>query len=490
MYPFSKRFLLRFISLALKDPYGIRTVSLLDPALIPGDAQRLVVYALQQCARTSDGRITSIAADQAIWSRYCTGAFTRELCDEARQLLARAVETEPISRDEAKPVLVDALLHTGIGFALDTALRLYANRDYEKVESVVNDAFTKARSLEMTDLGFRLSTDLHRRLDRVRSGATRVERLPFGIPAVDTRLKGGLGRGCLGCILGQQKIGKSAALCWVAQTSILAGLNVVYVTVELSQDQVQSRIEAGLTGMLVDDIENGGDWIADQLAIELPKVVKGDYIVKWFPSRSLTIEALGMYLNDLKDSLDFKPDVLIVDYVDDMAMPKGEHYQAVGDLYAGIRALGHPDRHNCAVWTASQIKTSAIDHEYIRLWDAAESYLKGALIDLMLAICCTDDEAKAGAFRLYLVASRWAGGGKGVEDELGTYYTDYEHGRMFLHEGSRFTGSFTPVDRLGLAKLFDDISSERSVNETNGMMRLEFGKTAFDTILQQRKKDQ
>ena len=82
--------------------------------------------------------------------------------------------------------------------------------------------------------------------------------------------------------------------------------------------------------------------------------------------------------------------------------------------------------------------------------------MKGAEVDLMLAICCTSEEWKSNMIRIYLATSRFAGGGRGELDDYGPYYTDYSCGRLLQYTGSRFGPSFRPVmgDRLNLEQMF------------------------------------
>jgi len=443
---------------------------------MPTDPSMVLLAAAKQ-AGEAIGKVPSVmAVDQMLWQRFHSGAFKEKVLNEARSLLKDAVGKEAVSRDEAYPVLRDALLNANIGQALDTGLNLYRKREYDQIKQAMDTAFDDVRLLETGDAGFRASLHMEQRIQDIRDGKGAVDRLPFGITKVDKRLKGGLGRGELGCILAGQKIGKSMILCWVAQTAIMYGLNLCYITVELPKENVITRIEAGITGMLIDEIEEGGLEVADRLAEKLKPLIKADYVVKQFPGKSLTVDGLRAYLEDLRNIWNWQPDVLIIDYADEMAMPKGERYQGIGDVYSGIRALGNAENFNCAVWTASQIKTSAIDHEYIRLWDAAESYLKGALIDLMLAVCCTEDELHAHSFRLYLASSRYAGGGRGEEDELGSYYLDYEHGRMFAYKGNRFDGLYRTGSRINVEKMFGD--SNGGVEQQRCFNR--FGASRFD----------
>lgn len=476
-YPFSKAFLKQLIALVLKDSgYGLRVIRSLDPALIPGETNQILFSALKQGSEV--GTVpTRTVVEQLLWQKYQSGAFKRDILNQAVGLLRESVEIGAVSRNEAYPILKDALLQANIGSALDESLNKFKKREYDEIKDIVNLAYDNIRLLELGDPGYRASLHIDQRIAQIRSGIAKVERLPFGLPDLDIRLKGGLGRGELGCILAGQKIGKSMVLVWIAQTCLLAGLKVTYITLELDKDTVKARIEAGLVDLETDEIENGGNDPADIIEQNFkPLLQHGDLVVKHFPGGMLTTAKLEMFLRDNIDLWSYEPDVLIVDYADKMALGKGERYEALGDLYSDLRSLGVPrdsysgtgmkpiTERGMAVWTASQIKTSAINHTHITLWDAAGSYLKGAEVDLMLAICCTDEEFRDNMFRLYLATSRFAGGGRGELDEYGPYFLDYKHGRILAHEGSRFSKDFQP--RMGLNidvdQLFGNLSTEKS----------------------------
>jgi len=447
--------------MALKDfGYGLRVIRSLDPALIPGEPCQILFAALKQGSESGMVPNTTVV-EQLLWQRYQSGAFKREILNQAVGMLRESADTEAVSRDEAYPILKDALLQANIGAALDESLNKFKKREYDDIKAIIESSYENIRLLELGDPGYRASLHIDQRISEIRAGTAKVERLPFGLPDLDVRLKGGLGRGELGCILAGQKIGKSMCLIWVAQTCLLAGLRVTYVTLELDKDTVKARIEAGLVNAEIDEIETGGDRIAEEVEKKFKPLLKdSDLVVKHFPGGMLTTKKLEMFLRDNIDLWGYVPDVLIVDYADKMALGKGELYVALGDLYSDLRALGVPEdsysgtgnkpisKKGFAVWTASQIKTSSIDHNHITLWDAAGSYMKGAEVDLMLAVCCTNEEFKDNMFRLYLSASRYAGGGRGELDEYGPYFMDYTHGRIISHTGSRFSEDFEPS--LGL----------------------------------------
>ena len=450
-YSLSEEFLVKLLSLVFVDPYGIRVVRALDPALLPNETA-ITVYAAVKAVVQSTGEIPQrYVVEQTLFQRYQTGAFKGEVFKSAFDMIGNACTVEPMSREVARSVLRESLLHAGIGLALDGALNCYRKREYDEIKDLVDKAYSKPRLLDLGSPGRRASTSLDARIAEVASGTASIQRIPFGLAKMDIRLKGGLGRGELGCVLAAQKVGKSMALCWISQTAVLLGYKVVYITLELSEREVQARIEAGITGLETDAIGRGGIEVAKTLREKLVKVFEGtggDYVVKQFPAKAASVKDIEAYLRDVAQLWAFQPDVLIVDYADELSMPgKAERYQAVGDLYSELRALGSPadssygttGGFNCAVWTASQIKVSAIDHEYIRMWDAAESYLKAAKIDLMIAICSDEQEAASDLLRLYVAACRYASAGRGVHDEYGPFTRDYKHGRLLdVSDKARF----------------------------------------------------
>jgi len=249
---------------------------------------------------------------------------------------------------------------------------------------------------------------------------------------LDCAVEVGLVLGVLGCLLGGRKAGKSLLLTFIASTSVLCGLTVVYITLELREPEVIIRLDSCLTGISIDDIQNGGLDVSIDVDKKLRSVLDnsgGRYIVKYFPPRAVSVKDIDSYLSDLRSMRDVISDVFIVDYAvylisitkagKDNTYIKGDH------IYADLKALGSNSDHsygslcghNCAVWTVSQVQRDAMSDEVIRMAKVDKSIAKVSKVDFLGSICKNDDEADSGMARLYIASCSYAPGNRGFVDE-------------------------------------------------------------------------
>jgi len=421
-------------------------VEALDPDLITYEALGLVFSVLQGYAR-KEGSIPDRATfQQLLLQRHHSGAVSGSVYKKARKAYKRAFREEPLSREDAKVVLTDAILDVETLAALDDGYKLYKDRKYDDVYSRMEDAQARTRLLDLGSLGASFRREKDEYIEELRSGESKVDRIPIGVDVFDKCIKGGLGRGELGCVLAPEKDGKSMALNHIAATAVLCGLKVVYISAELGKTILRHRYTANLTGLTVDALEEGGDKIADLADERLERIFDrtgGDCVFKVFPSKAATVRDIEAYLRDLQRLWGYKPDVLIVDYADELAsgarnLDSSSTYLTLGQIYSELRALGAPPEDssgvkggfNCAVWTASQVQRNAIGNEVLEFKDVADSILKVAKVDLMVSLCRNEEEREVDVVRLYVSACRYAK----FPQEVGPFARDYAHGRLVLFD--------------------------------------------------------
>lgn len=451
IYPFSNEFLTRLLSLIFKDPsFGLRIVLSIDSALLQHKAFQHIFSVSYQICRTIRRPPSPTMINQVLYQRYESGQFTQDMLHSTLKIISKAETVRPIARDEAVLALKDAVLDISLGDALRQSLRCWRAREFDQIRDLVESSFSKARSLDLGEIEQPLSISLEDYLTDIAEGKAMVRRMPTGIYELDVKLKGGLGRGELGCVMGARKGGKSAFLVFVATTSILCGLNVAYITCELKRLDVKNRITAALTGEFIDDIAKGGRRISKRLREKLSRVLssgsndthRGDYVVKYFPPKSATVSDIEAYLSDLGMLYNFSPDVLIIDYADELKASSSlikDNYTRIDDIYADLKAIGSSGRDayslrkgfDCSVWTASQVQRDAMNNEILKIDVLDKSIEKASKVDLALAVCQTEEEAEANMARIYNACCRFASGNSGIDDEYGPYSRDLGRARLF-----------------------------------------------------------
>lgn len=83
----------------------------------------------------------------------------------------------------------------------------------------------------------------------------KVERLPFDIDYLNKITRGGIPRKTLNVILAGTGVGKTLMMCHFAAANMMAGKNVLYITLEMAEERISERIDANLMSIPLNDLE-------------------------------------------------------------------------------------------------------------------------------------------------------------------------------------------------------------------------------------------
>jgi hypothetical protein len=164
--------------------------------------------------------------------------------------------------------------------------------------------------------------------------------------------------------------GKSLFLANLGVNYALAGLNVVYLTLELSEELVSMRIDSMITGISTREVFKQIDEVEMQVKITGKK--SGNLQVKYMPS-GRTVNDVRAYLKEYEVKTGRKCDVLLVDYLD-LLMPAGQKISAenlfIKDKYVSEELRNLAMEKNCVFVTAAQLNRGAVeevefDHSHI-----------------------------------------------------------------------------------------------------------------------------
>jgi archaellum biogenesis ATPase FlaH len=191
-----------------------------------------------------------------------------------------------------------------------------------------------------------------------------------GWKSVDDKLFGGFNRGELNIFAGGSGAGKSLFLANLGINFAEKGLNVVYLTLELSEELVAMRMDAMVTGMATKDVFKNLDDV--EMRVKMVGKKSGTYQIKYMPSGKTTND-IRAYLKEYEIKLGRKVDVLLVDYLD-LLMPMGKKISAenlfVKDKYVSEELRNLAMEKNCVFVTAAQLNRGAVeevefDHSHI-----------------------------------------------------------------------------------------------------------------------------
>lgn len=224
--------------------------------------------------------------------------------------------------------------------------------------------------------------------------------------------------------------GKSWWLVHLAKLALLQRKKVLYVTLELSEEEVCGRFMQSLFSVRKRDqeivtqlfkcdemgrfssmssfivqnrrhLEEEG--IRAHLIDRIETVLQGrrpPLVVKEFPTGFLNVRGLESYIEMLEASISFIPDMLCIDYPDIMEISTaGDYRHSIGAVYKQLRGLGV--KRNMAVCAVTQTNKAGATAKLVTEVDSAESYEKIAISDTVFTYSQTKAEKALNLARIY-----------------------------------------------------------------------------------------
>ena len=254
--------------------------------------------------------------------------------------------------------------HKGLERAILESADLLEKGEYGPVE----DKIKKAVQVGLNkDMGTNYFEDPRARLMRIKDKNGQVS---TGWKSVDDKLFGGMNRGELNIFAGGSGAGKSLFLANLGVNWALAGLNVLYLTLELSEELVSMRVDSMVTGVPTREIFKNIDDV--EMKVRMIGKKSGTYQVKYMPSGK-TANDIRAYMKEYEIKMDRKIDVLLVDYLD-LLMPVSAKISAenlfIKDKYVSEELRNLAMEKQCVFVTAAQLNRGAVeevefDHSHI-----------------------------------------------------------------------------------------------------------------------------
>ena len=257
------------------------------------------------------------------------------------------------------------------------------------IPQILNDAL--AISFD-TNIGHNFLDDASARYDFYH----RVEdRIPFRLEYFNKITKNGFTKKTLNCLIGATGTGKTLFMCDFAAGNLLDKKNVLYITLEMSEERIAERIDANLMGVTLDEIEA---MTKEEYLKKIDRVKTkstGRLIIKEYPTSSASANNFRYLLNELKLKKNFVPDIIYIDYLNICASSRiklGSNvnsYSYVKSIAEELRGLAV--EFNVCVVTATQTNRGGANSSDLDMTDTSESFGLPMTVDSMFAIIRTEE---------------------------------------------------------------------------------------------------
>jgi archaellum biogenesis ATPase FlaH len=325
--------------------------------------------------------------------------------------------------------------HKSLERAILASADLLEKGDYNPVEKLIKDAIQISLN---KDMGTDYFEDPRARLEMLKNSNGQIS---TGWPSIDKKLYGGFNRGELNIWCAASGGGKSLFLANLGCNWALNGLNVLYLTFELSENLVAMRMDSMLTEIPTREIFKNLDDV--ELKVRVTGKRAGTIQIKYMPSGK-TANDIRSYLKEYQVKKGFPPDIILIDYLD-LMMPLSVKVSPsdlfVKDKYVSEELRNLAMETQAIVCTASQLNRSAVEEI-----EFDHSHISGGLSKIQTA------DNVIGIF-----TSR-------AMKERGRYQIQFMKTRNSSGVGQKVDLEFD-VDTLRIKDLFEDENNSSSLNQ-------------------------
>ena len=238
------------------------------------------------------------------------------------------------------------------------------------------------------------------------------ERIPFDLEYFNKITKGGLPNKTLNIALAGTGVGKSLFMCHVAASTLTLGKNVLYITLEMSEERIAERIDANLLDVPIDQLENLSKEMLLNKVSTIASRTNGKLIIKEYPTGQANTSHFRALLNELKLKKNFIPDIIFIDYLNICASSRMKGMGGSINSYSYIKAIAEEIRglaveFNVPIVSATQTTRSGYSNSDVGLEDTSESFGLPATADLMFALISNEELASLGQILVKQLKNRY-----------------------------------------------------------------------------------
>ena len=286
--------------------------------------------------------------------------------------------------------------------AITSSIGLLKDDRMGEIEELVREALCINRNV---DLGQSYFSEVLARFERSLDD-NRGNRHPTVFDTLSRELEGGLGNKELAMVVAPPGVGKSLYLVNQGVAALMQNKKVLYISLEMSEDRIAARFDSVMTLIPQKKIKDSLGLLQKRLQLFGEKFPNGQLMIKEFPTGLANINDIRSLLVQLQNYEDFKPDVILIDYLE-LLRPTRDglaEYQAQQRISEELRGLAV----ECDVllWTATQTNRQGRSVKLITDAELADAYGKIRTCDYAISLNQTEEEFDDGHMRCYVMKSR------------------------------------------------------------------------------------
>lgn len=283
--------------------------------------------------------------------------------------------------------------------------------DKKTPRTAIPDILREALAITFdTAIGHEYVSDLEYRYKKLHENTARIK---FDIEGLNSATGGGIPRKTLNLFMGGPGAGKSLVMTHIGTSMYKVGSNVLYVTLELAEERIGERVDANLMNISIGDIP-GLPLPTYKAKIEraTEKTNGARFFIKEYPPASISAAHVRALLDELESKQNFKPDVLIIDYLNLMnssrftANANNNSYTILKSVAEELRGLAVEKNLVCI--TATQSNRAGVGSSDLDLTNVSESMGIAMTADLLIGLTRNDELDALGQLLMKILKTRFS----------------------------------------------------------------------------------
>lgn len=287
-----------------------------------------------------------------------------------------------------------------------------------------------------------------------------LERIKFKLPYFNKITHGGVPKKTLNILAAGTNSFKSGTLCDFASFWLYSGLNVLYISMEMSEESVAERIDANLMALTIQEVKTLPKGQFFKKVKEIESKTNGKLIIKEYPTATVHVGHFRALLSELEIKKSFRPDIIVVDYLNicvPMRFKTDSLYSANKAIAEELRGLAV--EYNLPLWTATQLTRGGQSSSDPSLENVSESHGVAATADFMLALVMTEELDEKNMIMIKQLKNRYNDKAKDKKTMLGV-----DKARMTLYElDSKIT--YNELNDPKLKDVENEVETQFNINK-------------------------
>ena len=243
-----------------------------------------------------------------------------------------------------------------------------------------------------THIGHDFTEDAEHRYDYYHRKEIKV---PFDLELMNIITAGGVSKKTLNVLLAGPNVGKTLFMCHCAATNLYMNYNVLYITLEMSEEEISKRIDSNLLDIPMKELDSIPREYYIRKMEKLKQHVKGKLIVKEYPTSCAGSANFRHLLNELKIKKNFIPDIIYIDYINICCSSRIKLSSSINS-YTLIKTIAEELRGlavemNVPIISATQVNRGGFKNSDFDMDDTSESFGLPMTVDFMVGLIKTDE---------------------------------------------------------------------------------------------------